>query len=926
MGKLTDDMRPRLMMALVETGQRAEAQREAREILKRNPAQAEALMLLADTARTPEEVAAVRQEFERLPNRETAGYHAAMVPLLLRSNRVAEAEAAGGRALALDPKLVTAHLSSAALRQANQDLPGMESALRTASELAPARSPERLRLAEVKKRQGALEEARTLVTAVLKEAPDYIPALMLSAELSKDAQDYKEAGAMLEKIFAIDSANPGARLLQADLLLAKNDAPAAVDVLQRLDRMFSESPNVRLRLARAHLQAGQPNEAEDLLNGLLVKQPDFIEASLLLAAVHLRQGNPAAVVPAMQAVLEKSPDLEPAALNLVLALEAQRRFEEAATAMRRLTEQKPGNAAYGLQLGQLLVKAGQGEEARKVYEKMLESAPDDPATVSRLVDVDVLEGKMDDAVRRASALREGHPTSAFAVFTEARVRVLKEEWEAAESSLKRVLELDPNHAEALDFLARLYVKTSRLPEAGSAMEQRLQQAPNDLASLRLLAVIRTEQKEYAKAAEAYERIMEVLPQPSPEVMNNLAVLYADHLGKPDRALELAKKAQKLRPSVVGATTEEGKLEAASIADTLGWVLYRKGRFPEAFALAQEAVIHLGSHPEVQAHFGLIAAAMGRSEEATTALSKAVGAEADFPSKAEARQRLALLTGGTATPETSADLAALVQTSPSDPLLYTRLAAALEKEHKYGEAAAAYGTALKLNPELATAALRLAELHAGPLKDPMKAIGFAKTARELAPNDAPTAAVLGGLAYRNGEYQWSYDLLTEAARGGRQDSRTLMDLGRAAYSLGRVAEARAAVQQALQATPEAEAAAEAKVFLDLTATPAPAEAVAQEVLTKDVRSVPALMVVGEARLKAGDPAAAVAAWQKVLGIYPGFAPARKNLALALLNDSAARAQAYDLALKAREALPDDPDLTEALAILTHHRRDHQYAVD
>jgi Flp pilus assembly protein TadD len=52
-------------------------------------------------------------------------------------------------------------------------------------------------------------------------------------------------------------------------------------------------------------------------------------------------------------------------------------------------------------------------------------------------------------------------------------------------------------------------------------------------------------------------------------------------------------------------------------------LYRRGDFPQAFALAQEAVTQIPDHPEMQAHFGLAAAAMGQTEVARKALEVAV---------------------------------------------------------------------------------------------------------------------------------------------------------------------------------------------------------------------------------------------------------------------------------------------------------------
>lgn len=928
LGRLPEDLRPQLLRALLGTGQLAEAQREAREILKRDPASVDALMLLAETARTPDQVTALWREFEALPNRDSAAYQAASVPLLLRMNRLLDAESATTRALAMDPKLPAAYLAKAAWCQVNNDQPGIEEALRTMSGIAPLRSPERLRYAEFLGKQGRLEEARPLVAAVLREAPDYLPALLVSAQLSVDAKDQTAAMADLNRMFAIDSTHPQGRMLQADVLLAGNDAPAAVGVLQRLNRMFEQSTEIRMKLARAHIQAGQLTEAADLLNDILVKNPGLTEASQMLGAVQLRQGNPAAVVTSMESVLEKEPESEAASFALALALEGQRRFEEAVGVMRRLAEQSPGNTLYRVRLGQLLVQAGQRGEARSVFEQLVADEPENPEAPGLLLELDILEGKLDEALSRAREWRERHPTSVSAAFGEARVLVQRQEWEAAEKALQRILEADPQFLPATELLVRVYAMTGRVAEALRMMEERRQRMPEDLFALNLLASLHGLQKDYVKAAESYERIRALESEPRPTTLNNLAVLYADHLNKKDEALELARQARSLRPSVAAAATDAAKLEAAAIADTLARFLYERGAFSEAMALSEEAMGFLGSSPEVQAHFGLIAAAMGRREEAQGALTRAVQAGQDFTLKEEARQRLALLNGEATAAQTSAELAPLVRQTPADPLLQARLAEALERENKPAEAAAAYAAALKLNPELAQAALRLAQLYAGPLNDPEKAFGFAKMARDLMSGDAAATALLGALAYRNGEHQWAYDLLIETSRGGTKTARVLMDLGRAAYSLGRVEEARTAVEQALQASPapDPEAAAEARAFLNMTAVPAPAETVATEALVNKPDHVPALMILAEARQRAGDVTAAVASWRKVLAVYPEFAPARKLLARALASDPATRPEAYDLASKAREALPNDAELVETLATLVHHRKDHRYAVD
>ena len=52
-------------------------------------------------------------------------------------------------------------------------------------------------------------------------------------------------------------------------------------------------------------------------------------------------------------------------------------------------------------------------------------------------------------------------------------------------------------------------------------------------------------------------------------LNNLAWLLSEVRKKPDEALPLAVKAEQLAPN------------SAEVLDTLGWVYYRRGTFPDA---------------------------------------------------------------------------------------------------------------------------------------------------------------------------------------------------------------------------------------------------------------------------------------------------------------------------------------------------------
>ncbi len=80
----------------------------------------------------------------------------------------------------------------------------------------------------------------------------------------------------------------------------------------------------------------------------------------------------------------------------------------------------------------------------------------------------------------------------------------------------------------------------------------------------------------------------------------------------------------------------------SVADTLGWILFRRGEYARALALIEESAPKLAADPEVQFHLGMAHYMMGEEDPARVALQAAVAASKDFPGKEEARRRLAML--------------------------------------------------------------------------------------------------------------------------------------------------------------------------------------------------------------------------------------------------------------------------------------------
>ncbi len=915
-----DQNRIRLARCYLAIGRFADASKQALKVLEQTPDDGDAIIALTEAARSKEDIQAAEQQLEKYPKKDDISFHLASANLFLSSGDLAAAEKALRQALSINPNSSAAHMALGDFYLLKKDQKQAAEEFKKAAELAPIRSMERLKYAAWMSAAGDKEATRRISTEMTRQAPDYLPGWTLLAEVAFKDQKYDEALSLLENVFSRDPEYIDGRRLESQVMLAKGDTKKAVEVLERLDQTYPDTPLIKYELARAYLKNNGLNQAKMVLDQAISINPNYADAVLLLAEVNLRSGHSEAVIEPMTRLLKRNPELRPAALLLAAAYGSLDRFDDAAVVIGEQARLAPLDPQAQMALGLTLRQAKRNGEARQAFEKAAELAPDSLWPVDQLVEVDLREKHFDAARQTIQRQFQKTPDAAAAHFFEAKILAAEEKWDLAEVELQKTLQLDPNFAGAYDLLVQTYLATNKLPQALSELQSQLAKNPNDASALMILALLYERTSDFAKARDAYERLLSINPN-LVTALNNLACLYADRLRDLDKAYDLARKARELQGN------------DPAIADTFGWILSKRSDYQQALPILQESAAKLPDSPEVQFHLGMTAYMMGQTDLARVALQKAASAAKDFPGKEESKRRLALLANGTnASAELSiSQLEAMTKEQPNDVISQMRLAEAYEKQRAWDKAAAAFEQALKLNPKLAAATTKLAQLYAGPLQNKEKALAYAKKARELAPSDPQVTAVLGKVAYQTGNLTWSYSVLQEAARLRQNDPSILHDLAWAAYRLGKVNEAREAMQRALTAGSDFPEVADARKFLALTALDenpkglVAAENEIQKELQANPEYLPALMAQASLEKQLGQIKPAAEIYTGVLRRLPDFAPAQKRLATLYAQEPSTTVAAYDLAAKARKTLPDDAELAELLGRLSYEKKEYQRAI-
>ena len=913
------EVRLKLGTIYLGAGRLKEASDEASFVLARKPNDATAPILLAEAA-TTNQIAVTRERLQKLAQSgQTAPLDVALGTLAFRQRDLSSAEGYFKNAVKLDPKFSDGYSALGNLYLAQRDLKQAEQAFKTAAELAPPRSGKALQYAQFKIVAGDPAAGKQLLQDIVKKTPDYLPAWIALAQLAAADKQYADGITLLGNALSRDPENLEALVLKGRLEMQQGQVAQALNDLERTARLFPKMPVVLFQLAQAQLANGQTDQAVANLNQALSLDPQYTDAILALAQIQMRTGNEAAAIASLQRLTQRQPRLVPARVLLAEAYRAQGSLDSAVQIYRALEQSYPTNAQFPLLMGTALLQQKNNAAARAEFERALKLAPDSLPALDMTVNLDLNEKHYASAEQRVQQKIKEYPKSAALQLLLANVLLAQGETNQAESALSKAIELQPDSPAAYLRLAQLYAAANQNQKALADLQAALVKNPKDVSVLLLMGMTYEAEKNYPDARDAYEKLL-TMSSNNVVALNNLAYLYAENLGQPDKGYQLARRARDLAPT------------DPSIADTLGWILYRKGQYSAALNLLRESAAKFSSQPASQFHLGMTYYMMGDEADARTVLQRALQLKGGFPETNECNQCLAVLAINpqTAGPDTRAWLEKRVASQPNDSIALMRLAAIYQLEGTVGRAITSYEAALQANPQNVPAMVNLARLYAP--QDQQKALNLAKAAYNLTPNDPLVTRTLGHLAFLTGDYKWSLSLLQLTAQVQPQNPEVLYDLGQALYSMGKVPEARMAMQKALQTGTAFSRTNEVRQFLamtDLADKPAQALAAQSEVaaiLKSAPDYVPALMVSAAIVEQKPDVAAAEQIYGGVLKHYPDFAPAQKQLALLYAKDPKNDAKAYPLAVAAHDAFPADPEVARALGLIVYRQGDYSRAAE
>jgi len=796
--KKSAELQPENLDVLLKLGQVYAAGRaveEARDtliaVLERQPGDEEALIALANTASDPDDVAEMQATIEYLrdKDKDRVGYHLALGELAMRRKDQATAELEFKAAEALDPKSSAVYFALGNLAWSRNDLKGTAQAFEKASNLAPPRSNERLKYLDFMLLTGDRTGAKSILEGIRQQVPDYLPASVYLMKMTCGEGRKDDCSQSVQAVLTQDPENFDARLISGQLSLAAGDAAKALQHFEEANRINDRNPQALFGLASAYLLKEQSDIVVDKaisnLNVAVGIDPHYIPATLLLSELRIEKGQPGPVIDLMTNVINEQPQIARAHFLLARAYLAQQNQDKALATYRRMMELFPKDPEPPFLAGLLLLDQRQVTEARKAFNKSLEISPDYLPATERLVDLDIADKQYASAINRVRTRIDKDPKLALPWALRAKIELAQQDFPGAEADLLKAIDLDPNFQQAYLLLVRYYVDSKQGEKAIEKLSAFATDHDN-VPALMQLAMIHDSMKHVRETRDVYEKLLSIDPKFFP-ALKNLAVIYSEQPGRLDEAYGLALRAR------------EVARDDPNVADTLGWILFKKGDYRNALSLLQESAAKLPAAPAIQFHLGMAHYMLGDEVQARTALKNAADATEDFVGKKEASQRLALLAIDVAKADSAvrAELQDHLRDRPNDPAALLRLAELQERDGHFDQAMKAYEKVVDNYPQYAPAVRNLAILYSQRGTDDQKAMELLIRARQTRADDPEIAKILGVLNYRRGLYPQSLGLLKLVADKLEDDPELQYYLGMSYYQLKRSSEAEEALNRALK---------------------------------------------------------------------------------------------------------------------------------
>lgn len=452
-------------------------------------------------------------------------------------------------------------------------------------------------------------------------------ALLYVAQLQLRLGKLRDARRSFKKLIDRSEEPPDERLLSLVRVLSQEDAENADAVMRKLAKPYKDSALAHYAAAVMALQADDTAHAEKRSLRAIELEPEWVKAKLLYARTLLVGGKQDEAIDYTARIVGDDPDPDPdARMELAVMMMTAGRDDDALSQINQILLEQPSRFDALRLMAIINFRQENLDAAWDDFQDLLASGYHTTDALYYLARIADFRSELDRSIRLYSQVRSG----AHAITSQRRASALiatqKDDPDKALEQLDEFASDNPSFAVDMVLAkAQLLAALERYDDALIYYNKYVEFRPDNEGASLGRAELLLRMNRLPDAILEYRRAVKRWPD-SAMSLNAFGYTLADRTDEYREAEKLIRKALKLEP------------ESAAIIDSMGWVLFKLGRYDEALIELDRAYAKLDDH-EVAAHIVDALDALGRKNEALELLQSAESRHPDSDLLKDVRERV-----------------------------------------------------------------------------------------------------------------------------------------------------------------------------------------------------------------------------------------------------------------------------------------------
>jgi tetratricopeptide (TPR) repeat protein len=421
-----------------------------------------------------------------------------------------------------------------------------------------------------------------------------------------------ELAPQMATLLAQDKPNLGNNLLHLNRMLGRHaDKKAVQSLVDRLATPYDDQPEAHYAMAQAAAGANDNLRALNEIEKALQLRPGWESAALARAQLETQLSAKTAI-DSLSTFVSANPGARDARLALARLLITEKRYNEARGHFDRLIKDNPDNPDVIYPVAMLALQHGDTSTGRTQLEHLLATDFPDKSTIHFFLgQLDQEQKKFDGAAEHYRQVIAGEQ------YITARTRlaqILLQQGKLLESRDVLRNTRGKNAAEKTQLIlaeSQILREAGRHNDAYIVLDGALTSQP-DNPELLYEAALTAERIGKPEILETLLKHLLTLKPDHAHALNALGYSWTERNIRLPEARDLIAKALSLTP------------EDPFIMDSMGWVLYRQGKLPEALQTLENAY-RIRADPEIAAHLGEVLWVLNRKDDARRILNEAIKA-------------------------------------------------------------------------------------------------------------------------------------------------------------------------------------------------------------------------------------------------------------------------------------------------------------